>query len=467
MGERILVVTAGLSGLLYSSVELARRLATAGHRVIYAAPAAARALVEQHGLEFVALPPSRYDRFLEVDAASGTIDRLLRLRLRRRRAAESTAVGGFVETLRELDPDLVLIDGEMHEHIIAGSVTGAPMALLNTFASIWRRPGLPPPHHLVRPGLGWKGTPLGMRMLWLELRLRKQQKAALHRLRRIGCDRQSILRHLAREADFDLRRETDSSQWLIPFTYRRFPVLSLHAMEFEFPHTPPNQVHYVGPMVLESRTDRPMPQQDQDVLAAVFEWRRRGEGRRKLIYVGFGSVFSSDLDLLRRLGAAAELRPDWKLIISLSDRVTRTDLGRLPEGAHAFPWVPQLNVLRHADGCVTHGGINTLDECVLNLVPMLVYCGFETDMAGNTARIVHHGIGLAGDRGLDSAEAIVGQLEALMSEPTFDRNLRRLRRDYAAYVENGVAERVVEAMLHPLDRSSHRNGSSSSGEANG
>ena len=78
--------------------------------------------------------------------------------------------------------------------------------------------------------------------------------------------------------------------------------------------------------------------------------------------------------------------------------VTRADLGRLPEGAHAFPWVPQLDVLRHADGCVTHGGINTLDECVLNLVPMLVYCGFETDMAGNTGRVVHHGIGLAGDR---------------------------------------------------------------------
>jgi UDP:flavonoid glycosyltransferase YjiC (YdhE family) len=461
MGERILVVTAGLSGLLYSSVELARRLAKVGHHVTYAGPATAHPLAEQHDLGFLALPPSQYDQFLEADATAGAIRRLVELRRRRQRAAESMAVGGFVTALRQLDPGLVLIDGEMHEHIIAASGTGAPVALLNTFASIWRRPGLPPPHHLARPGFGWKGTRLGMWMLWLELRLRKQQKAALHGFRRVGCDRLSILRHLGREADFDLRRETDDSQWLIPFNYRRIPVLSLHALEFEFPHSPPDRVHYVGPMVLEPRNDRPMPPEDKGELEAVFEWRRRGEGRRRLVYVGFGSVFSSDLDLVRRLVGAVEMRPDWKLIISLSDRVTRDEIGRLPPGAHAFPWTPQLRALRQADACVTHGGINTIDECVLSGVPLLVYCGFETDMAGNTARVVHHGIGIAGDRDRDTTETIVGHVERLMSEPTFDQNLQRLRRDYEAYAENRVAERVVESLLHRLDSASHRNGSSS------
>ena len=91
MGERILVVTAGLSGLLYSSVELARRLATVGHHVTYAGPATARPLAEQHDLGFLALPPSQYDQFLEADAAAGAIRRLVELRRRRQRAAESMA----------------------------------------------------------------------------------------------------------------------------------------------------------------------------------------------------------------------------------------------------------------------------------------------------------------------------------------------------------------------------------------
>ena len=68
---------------------------------------------------------------------------------------------------------------------------------------------------------------------------------------------------LAQEAGLDLRRETDAGQWLIPFTFHRLPVLSLHALEFEFPHRPAGGVQYVGPMVLESRNDRPLPDDDR------------------------------------------------------------------------------------------------------------------------------------------------------------------------------------------------------------
>jgi len=277
MSGHILLTTAGLSGLLYSSVELGRRLAAARHRVTYAGPASARELVESRGLGFLALDPNRYGRFLEADARRGTLSPISNLSRRREQAAESVAVGGWIQAVRDLEPDLLLIDGEMHEHIIAASATGVPIVLLNTFASIWRRPGLPPPHHMVRPGVGWKGNRIGVSMLWLALRLRKSMRAASQRARRVGCDRLSILHHLARQAGFDLRRETDYSQWLIPFTYRRLPVLSLHALEFEFPHRPPERVHYVGPMVLASRIDRPLDGDEGARLGAVLA-RLRAEG---------------------------------------------------------------------------------------------------------------------------------------------------------------------------------------------
>ena len=70
-------------------------------------------------------------------------------------------------------------------------------------------------------------------------------------MRRVGCDRVSVFRDLADAVGFAFERDTDDRQWLIPFTYRRLPVLSLHALEFEFTHTPPAHVRFVGPMVLE------------------------------------------------------------------------------------------------------------------------------------------------------------------------------------------------------------------------
>jgi len=443
----ILTVAAGLPGIVYSSVELARRLAIAGHHLTFAGPPESRALVEHHGLSFLPLGPSRYAEFLEADARAGRLRRLVSTRRRRKRALDSMAVDGFARAVRDLDPDLVLINGEMHEHIISASAAGVPMALLNSFVSIWKQPGLPPPHHLVRPGVGWKGSRPGIRLLWLALRLRKRRTTWLRKARTLGCDRQSLLRLLAREAGFDFGRETDDTQWLIPFTYRRLPVLSLHALEFEFPHRPPDRVHYVGPMVLESGLDRPMTGEDRAALEGLFDRRRRAQGQRKLIYAGFGSVLSTNLAFLKRLLGVVAERRNWDLVISLSDRIAPEDLGHLPERVHAFAWVPQMSVLRHADAVVTHGGIGTVDECVVSGVPMLVYCGFETDMGGTTARVVHHGIGIAGDRQRDSTPLIRHHLDRLLVEPQFVANLARLQRRYAAYVEDRVAERAVESLL--------------------
>ena len=257
----------------------------------------------------------------------------------------------------------------------------------------------------------------------------------------------SVYRDLARGVGFAFERDTDDRQWLIPFTYRRLPVLSLHAQEFEFPHKPPTHVRFVGPMVLESRLDQPQAAADRDRLEAILARRRETGTDCRLIYAGFGSVFSTDLAFLRRLLRIVEDRPGWELVVSLSHRVARSDLGPLPARVHTFPWLPQVQVLQHADVAVTHGGVSTVDECVLSGVPTLVYCGWETDMAGTTARVVHHGIGIAGDRLRDTTTDIRAHVDRLLIEPGFRERVRRLQGLYAAYAETRVAERTVDALL--------------------
>ena len=61
----IIVVTSGLPSVVYPSVELARRLAAAGHRLTLAGLPDSRALVEHHGLDFLPLEPSRYQDAFE------------------------------------------------------------------------------------------------------------------------------------------------------------------------------------------------------------------------------------------------------------------------------------------------------------------------------------------------------------------------------------------------------------------
>jgi UDP:flavonoid glycosyltransferase YjiC (YdhE family) len=199
-------------------------------------------------------------------------------------------------------------------------------------------------------------------------------------------------------------------------------------------------------MVLDSRIDPPHEAADSARLDALIR-RRAAERGRKLIYAAFGSVFSVDSSLLRRLVRSVERRPDWDLLISLSHRSARAGLGTLPANVHAFDWLPQLHVLRHTDVAVTHGGINTIDECVTNRIPVLVYCGRHTDMAGTTSRVVYHGIGIAGDGRRDGPEEILTHLDRLLEAPEFRRRVLDLERQYRAYTDGRVAERVIESLL--------------------
>ena len=443
----ILTVTRGLPSLVYPSVELARRLAAAGHRVTFAGDPETAVLAAGHGLDFQALEPDGFPEFARADAALSVRDRFSTLAQRRERGRDALGVGSFAASIRDRRPALVLINGEMHAHIIAAASTGVRVALLNSFASIWRQPGVPPPHHMARPGVGWRGSRIGASLLWSNLALRRWRRRQAALVRQVGCDRVSVLQHLARDAGFDFSGETDRRQWLMPFTYRRIPVLSLHALEFEFSDRPPAHVHYVGPMILRDRPDRPLSEADGQRLDAIIARRRDSPGGRRLVYASFGSTMTADVALLRRLAGIVADRPGWELILSVSGRLPVAALDPLPERVHAFAWVPQMSVLAHTDVAVTHGGINSVDECVMSAVPMLIYCGGETDMAGTTSRVVHHGIGIAGDRRRDGIAEMRAHVDRLIADGGVRDRICRLRQACAAYVETRAAERAVESLL--------------------
>jgi UDP:flavonoid glycosyltransferase YjiC (YdhE family) len=443
---RILCATNGLPGLLFATLELARRLKADGHGVLYASVPEVRPIVERQGLEFVELASNAYADWLRRDEEQPVWRRLLTRPERLARAADATGAGAFVEALRAHAPDLLLVDGELHEHVVAAWTAGFRMALVNTFVSIWRQPGVAPPHRLARPGSGWKGTPAMASLFWLELRLKKRRRAWWHRLTRAGCDRLAVLGELARRSGCDLARETTTAEWPIPFTYRRLPVLSLHASEFEFDPQVPRHVQFVGPMVPTSRDEGRCSDEDRTRLAQIVGRRTRGAGR-PLVYAAFGSFLSTDVGFLRRLVEGVAGRGDRDLVLSLGGRLDPAVLGPLPPGAHAFSWVPQLEALRYADAAIHHGGINTVDECIVHGVPMLVYCGFETDMPGTTARLVHHGLGLAGDRARDTPARIAARIDRVLTDASLGDAIARFRATYARYVSDRVAERAVASLL--------------------
>lgn len=415
----IACITNGLTGLLLASFEMVRRLRAAGHQITYLAPASARDAAIREGLSFEELPD------LEVDA--------------------ETAMAGFAARLKALSFDLVLIDTELPEAVLSAQAAGLKTVLLNTWMSIWKHPNLPPLHRSIKPGVGFHGTSLGMQLAWLRHLMTRRLMDAARALWHGRRYRVAAMRAYAERIGFPHRREFDFDNWLLPFSFRTMPILVLHAHEFEFPHKPRQHVHYAGPMVNPERREIPSNPDDQAKIKAVLA--RRSCGQSRLVFGGFGSFFSAENTLIQKITKAFAGRPDWELVVPLGNRSGAIDQHTLPANVHVVSWAPQLLLLSHADAAIVHGGINTIDECVHFGTPMLAYSGEVTDMPGNIARIVHHGLGVEGNAELDSPGTIAERLDCLMTNQHMLSKLTMHRAAAERYVKERILEKTIEAFL--------------------
>jgi len=415
----IVCITNGLTGLSLASFEMLRRLRADGHRITYMAPSFAMDAVTREGLPFEELP----------DLEAGTDGDL----------------ASFAERIRALAPDLALIDTELPEAVLSSQAAGLKTVLLNTWMSIWRHPGLPPLHRPIQPGVGLRGSPFGLRLAWTRHLMTRRFMDVARKVKHGNAYRVARLRTYADQIGFPHREEFDFSNWLLPFSFKSLPIFVLHAHEFEFPHTPRDHVHYVGPMVNPERADTLLNAEDHGVIDAVLAKRRANETR--LVFGGFGSFFTADPKLLKNVFTAIASRPDWDLIVPLGETFDRTSINPVPANVHIVAWAPQLTLLGHADVAIVHGGINTIDECVYTETPMLAFSGGITDMPGNIARLVHHGLGVEGDCGQDDPRQIVECLDRLMTDTDVARALAKHRLLAERYRRERIVEQIIDRFL--------------------
>ncbi len=111
--------------------------------------------------------------------------------------------------------------------------------------------------------------------------------------------------------------------------------------------------------------------------------------RRRLVYLSLGSLGSADLGLMQRL---VELLADTphRYIVS---RGPRHDEYELADNMIGAEFLPQTSVLPHVDAVITHGGNNTVTECMWFGKPMLVLPIFW-DQHDNAQRVHETGYGI-------------------------------------------------------------------------
>src|SRR5262249_27043074 len=104
--------------------------------------------------------------------------------------------------------------------------------------------------------------------------------------------------------------------------------------------------------------------------APAFPWERLQEDGA-LVLAAFGGKWSPPAAALEAIAQA--LRADeGQLVLALKERISEPFVQKLPEHVIAVEYAPQLALLARARAMITHGGANSVGECLAAGRPMLV-----------------------------------------------------------------------------------------------
>lgn len=304
--------------------------------------------------------------------------------------------------------------------------------------------------------LQWNCPPIGSPLLpgnkiavntaMLYTLLRNKLRSAFHKIKYAGMDNERIIDRWWRSNQIPklYRGKTASLQRM---SLQGINELILSPREFDFPENTVSEYHhYTGSMIDEDRIDIC----DEKYLNTIAHFRERLKQKKQfLIYCAFGTIKPQQgkrvEKFISRLVTVA-IKNNYILIVSYGGKeFERSD----HPDVHFFKNVPQLEVLSVADVFITHGGFNSVKESIHAEVPMLVYLvDSYGDQKGNSARIVHHQIGLRGNLKLDNEQEIADKISALITDPVYRKNIKALKKADGQYTEEHL--RKLIANLKPV-----------------
>jgi len=196
-------------------------------------------------------------------------------------------------------------------------------------------------------------------------------------------------------------------------TISKLAVITQTPKEFDFPDLPQAPAfHYTGPFHDDYGRER-----------VDFSWQRlTGE---PLIYASMGTLVNGLTDVFRILLAATAI-PGRQLVLSVGSNIQMDDLGPIPANAIVVSKAPQIELLKRAELCITHAGINTTLESLALGVPMVaIPVGF--DQPGIAARIAYHGIGESVPVASLNTEDLSEAIHQVLGNPSYRDTARRFQ----------------------------------------
>lgn len=436
------VVMTGLTGNVNSSLAVALKLISEGHKVTCLSVLDVKKKIEPYGIPYVQLPEINFSFSNENLSHLRNSSWMKKFNYHKKNkekifknSREILGLDIYEMIISNLKIDKVLIDQELHDLIFVCYNLKIPITLLNSFFSNKMGLGLtlPPLRTNISPKKGLKGSVFGILANWMFIKLKVQARIIVNKLTFKGYRRAALKKYaIASGFPFNTVISTNLPQL---FSYTNLPIISLTMAEMDFPHKPAKNFSYVGPMVYENRdlnTNSPEEKAIQDII------KKKQQSNKKLIYCSASSLLKSEISFIKKMIKAVEKQDEWLMIISLGGKLSM-DLSKIKsKNIYIFPWVPQMRILKYSDCCITPAGINSISECIHFSVPLLVYSLKVADQNGNANRVNYHGLGIMGDRDKDNYLEIRQKIKRIFDEPSFRHKIKVFNEKYCEYQKRAL-----------------------------
>jgi len=400
----------------YASLYLAEMLKLKGYTVFYAAEKEMEAVIVNNGFEY-------YE--IKRETVSGTLINKPVSKIRMGISSVRSQIKNLKKTLLESDPysriikDLnpaaLIIDRSLSNYTMQAYAFGIPVFVLETTVSTAKFKRI--------PSLNSYHVPSDTLLSALLADLSWRKYLATEKLDRFlfGGLHGTMLK-IAAKSNYAVEN-IDFNRYQSP-GYRDIPELIVSPEEFDFPHTKNNNQFYIGPSLFSNRTETGCDPDYHDRMAKI-----KGKplvycamGTMPWRYPGINNFFSALVD-------AFALKTEWNLVLCVDDDIVRRKIRQKNiQNVHIFNRVPQKELLGKVDVMINHGGMNSITECILSLVPMLIYPGTSTlDQVGNSSRVVYHGLGLRGKLTSVKSSSIAEKIQILLENGQFKESLKAMK----------------------------------------
>jgi len=197
----------------------------------------------------------------------------------------------------------------------------------------------------------------------------------------------------------------------------------------------PRDFYYAGPFVDEAA--RPLVE---------FPWDRL-DGR-PLVYASLGTTRKSECGIFPLIAEACDAL-NVQLVISLGGRRNPEMFADLPGQPIVVGYAPQLELLKRADVVITHGGLNTALETLMEGKPMLVIPK-SFDQPAVAARLKRLKVAEALSVDGLSAKRIRVALAKLLTDPSYRQVAERVRVEIRSARGLERAADVIEELLETV-----------------